>query len=335
MIKTSLCGLTADEIHDLTGSERRHSIAIANSLYKKKISDIMLIPGIPVRIKKEIKEKFFPGIYPPVASRESSDGTIKFLFRNDRGQEFETVLLKAKKRTTVCVSSQSGCRMGCPFCATGKYGFRGDLTVQDILTQVLGIPYAGIVTHIVFMGMGEPLDNPGNVLKACKILLAEWGLSISARHITVSTVGIIPALRSFLEKINCNITLSLYSPFPDERYLAIPAERKYPAIGIIDLIKNHKPDKKRRFSVAYIMISNTTDTDNHLEGLKGLLRGTGIRVNLLPYHEIPGDNKITSSPERLQYFKHELVISGISASVRKSAGLDVSAACGLLASGLV
>ena len=335
MIKTSLCGLTADEIHELTGSEKRHAIAIANSLYKKKISDIMLIPDIPLRIKKELKERFFPGIYPPAASRVSSDGTIKFLFRNDRGQEFETVLLKDKKRTTVCVSSQSGCRMGCPFCATGKYGFRGDLTVQDILTQVLGIPYAGIVTHIVFMGMGEPLDNFGNVLKACKILLAEWGLSISARHITVSTVGIIPALRSFLEKINCNITLSLYSPFPDERYLAIPAERKYPAIEIIDLIKNHKPDKKRRFSVAYIMISNTTDTDNHLEGLKGLLRGTGIRVNLLPYHEIPGDNKITSSPERLQYFKHELVISGISASVRKSAGLDVSAACGLLASGLV
>ncbi len=335
MIKTSISGLTADEIHDLTGSERKHAIAIANSLYKKKISDIMLIPDIPVRIKKELKEKFFPGIYPPVTSRESSDGTIKFLFRNDRGQEFETVLLKDKKRTTVCVSSQSGCRMGCPFCATGKYGFRGDLSVQDILTQIHGIPNAGIVTHVVFMGMGEPLDNPGNVMKACNILSAEWGLTISARNITVSTVGITPAVKSFLENTVCNLVLSLYSPFPDERYLAIPAERRYPAVEIIDLMKNHKKDKKRRFSIAYIMIRNTNDTGRHLEALKELLRGTDIRVNLLPYHEIPGDNKITSSPGKLQYFKHKLVTSGISASVRKSAGLDVSAACGLLASGLV
>jgi len=334
MIKTSLCGLTADEIHDLTGSERRHAIAIANSLYKKKISDIMLIPDIPVRIKKELKEKSFPGIFPPVSSIESSDGTIKFLFRNERGQEFETVLLKDKKRTTVCVSSQSGCRMGCPFCVTGQYGFRGNLSIRDILTQVLGIPHSGVVTHVVFMGMGEPFDNPENVMKACNILSAEWGPAISVRNITVSTVGITPAIRSFLEKTDCNITLSLYSPFHDERYLTIPAEKSYPAYEIIDLMKNLQLNKKRRLSVAYIMISNTNDTEKHLEGLKALLRGTAIRINLLPYHRIPGDDKISSSPERLQYFKHELIVSGISASVRKSTGLDVSAACGLLASGL-
>jgi len=334
MIKTSLCGLTADEIDELAGSDRRHAIAIANCLYKKKINDIMLVPDIPVRVKKELKEKSFPGIYPPVASKESTDGTIKFLFRNERGQEFETVLLKDKKRTTVCVSSQSGCRMGCPFCVTGQYGFRGNLSIRDILTQVLGIPHSGVVTHVVFMGMGEPFDNPENVMKACNILSAEWGPAISVRNITVSTVGITPAIRSFLEKTDCNITLSLYSPFHDERYLTIPAEKSYPAYEIIDLMKNLQLNKKRRLSVAYIMISNTNDTEKHLEGLKALLRGTAIRINLLPYHRIPGDDKISSSPERLQYFKHELIVSGISASVRKSTGLDVSAACGLLASGL-
>jgi len=334
MIKTSLCGLTANEIHDLTGSDRRHAIVIANYLYKRKIDDIMLIPDIPVRVKRELMEKSFPGIYPPVASKESIDGTIKFLFRNEGGQEFETVLLKDKKRTTVCVSSQSGCRMGCPFCVTGKYGFRGDLSIRDILTQVLGLPYSGIATHIVFMGMGEPLDNPDTVLKACNIFSAEWGPAISARNITVSTVGITPAVKSFLEKSACNITLSLYSPFPDERYMTIPVEKSYPAQEIIDLMKNHQPDKKRRLSVAYIMINNTNDTEKHLAGLKALLLGTTIRVNLLPFHEIPGGDKISSSPERLQYFKHELVTAGISASVRKSTGMDVSAACGLLASGL-
>ena len=294
----------------------------------------MFIPDIPVRVKKDLNGKSFPGIYPPVASRESTDGTIKFLFRNEGGQEFETVLLKNKKRTTVCVSSQSGCRMGCLFCVTGKYGFRGDLSVRDILTQVLGLPYSGILTHVVFMGMGEPMDNFDNVLKACKILSAEWGPAISTRNITVSTVGITPGVRSFLEKSVCNITLSLYSPFPDERYMAIPVEKKYPASEIIDMMKDHKPGKRRRLSVAYMMIRNTNDSERHLEGLKALLRGTAIRINLLPYHEIPGDDKVSSSPERMQYFKHELVLSGISASVRKSAGLDVSAACGLLASDL-
>jgi len=331
MIKTSLCGLTADEIHDLTGSDRRHAITIANYLYKRKIGDIMLIPDIPVRVKKELIEKSFPGIYPPVTSKESIDGTIKFLFRNEGGQEFETVLIKDKKRTTVCVSSQSGCRMGCPFCATGKYGFRGNLSVRDILTQVLGLPNSGIVTHVVFMGMGEPLDNPDNVLKACNIFSAEWGPAISGRNITVSTVGIAPSVKSFLEKSACNLTLSLYSPFHDERYMTIPAEKSYPAHDIIELMRNHQLNRKRRLSVAYLMISKINDTEKHLEGLKELLRGTQIRVNLLPYNKIPGDYKTSSSPERLQYFKHELVTAGISASVRKSTGLDVSAACGLLA----
>jgi len=334
MIKTSLCGLTADEIHDLTGSDRKHVIAIANCLYKKKISDIMLFQGIPGRVKKELNEKSFPGIYLPVTSKRSSDGTMKFLFRNESGQEFETVLLTEKKRTTVCVSSQSGCRMGCPFCVTGQYGFRGNLSTRDILTQVLGLPGSGKVTHVVFMGMGEPMDNLENVLKACYILSAEWGPAISSRNITVSTVGITPAVKSFLEQSACNIALSLYSPFPEERYRTVPAEKKYPAHEIIDIMKNNRARKKRRISIAYIMIRNMNDTEKHLEGLKALIHGTGIRINLLPYHAIAGDNNISSSPSRMQYFKHQLVISGVSASIRKSKGVDVSAACGLLASEL-
>jgi 23S rRNA (adenine2503-C2)-methyltransferase len=334
MIKTSLCGLTADEIHDLTGSGRNHAIAIANCLYKNRIEDIILVPDIPKRIKEELNRKSFPGIYKPVASQRSSDGTIKYLFKNENDQEFETVLLRDNKRITVCVSSQSGCRMGCPFCVTGKSGFRGNLTVRDILTQVLGLTGSEKVTHIVFMGMGEPMDNIDNVLKACNILSAEWGLAISPRNITVSTVGITPGIKSFLEYSNCNLALSLFSPFPVERYQAIPAEKKYPAHEIIDLMKNYRSGRKRRMSVAYIMIRDTNDTEKHLGGLKALLHGSGIRINLLPYHSIPGDNNISSSAERMQYFKHELVISGISASIRKSKGIDVSAACGLLASGL-
>jgi 23S rRNA (adenine2503-C2)-methyltransferase len=334
MIKRSLCGLTADEIRILAESSTSHATVIANCLYKKRIGNLMFIPEIPKKVKEELNKKSIPGIYKPVASKRSSDGTIKYLFRNESEQEFETVLLTDNKRTTVCVSSQSGCRMGCPFCVTGKYGFRGNLSARDILTQVLGLPGSEKVTHVVFMGMGEPMDNIENVLKACNILSAEWGLAVSPRNITVSTVGITPGIKYFLEKSNCNIALSLYSPFPEERSRTVPAEKKYPAHEIIQMMKAHQSGTKRRMSIAYIMIRDTNDTEKHLEGLKALLHGSGIRINLLPYHAIPGDDNISSSPERMQYFKHELVISGISASIRKSKGIDVSAACGLLASGL-
>jgi len=334
MIKTSLCGLTADEIMNLAGSDHSHAIAIANCIYKKRIDNILLFPGISKQLKEDLNNISFPGIHKPVDSNKSSDGSIKYLFRNETGLEFETVYLPDNKRNTVCVSSQSGCRMGCPFCATGKYGFRGNLSVQDIINQVISIPEYGNITHVVFMGMGEPMDNIDNVIIACTILSAGWGLAISPRNITVSTVGITPGVEMFLTQSNCNLALSLYSPFPEERYRAVPAEKRYPAGKIIVIMKNYPILKKRRMSIAYVMIRGINDTDRHLEGLINLLKESKIRINLLPYHSIPDDENTSSSIKRMQHFKHQLFISGISASIRKSRGLDVSAACGLLASGL-
>jgi 23S rRNA (adenine2503-C2)-methyltransferase len=224
--------------------------------------------------------------------------------------------------------------MGCPFCATGKYGFRGNLSVRDILTQVLAPGIEGKVTHVVFMGMGEPMDNIDNVLRACEIMTASWGMAISPGKITVSTVGITPGVRKYLGSCNSNLALSLFSPFPEERLRSVPAEKSYPAREIIELMKSATSLKKRRMSVAYVMIRGVNDTAAHLEALKGLLHGSGIRVNLLPYHQLPGDVNISSPPETMNKFRHELVISGISASIRKSKGADISAACGLLAAGL-
>ncbi|MBN2665639.1 MAG: radical SAM protein [Bacteroidales bacterium] len=330
----SLCGLTASEISELAECDERHALAIANWLYKRKSDDLMLVKGLSRKAKEKLMETSCPGIYDPVSSLRSADGTVKFLFSNEDGKEFETVLMSNPKRTTVCVSSQSGCRMGCPFCATGHYGFRGDLSVRDILNQVLGPGIDGKVTHVVFMGMGEPMDNLDNVLKACDIMTAEWGMAISPRNITVSTVGITPGVRKFLDSCECNLALSLFSPFPEERLKSVPAEGKYPAREILEVMKSARTGKKRRMSVAYIMIRDMNDTRGHLEGLKELLRDTGIRVNLLPYHSVPGDGNVSSPMETMNHFKHELVISGISASIRKSAGADIFAACGLLASGL-
>jgi 23S rRNA (adenine2503-C2)-methyltransferase len=339
MVKKNLCGLTSYEMFSLirpSGFSQAHATSIANSIYKKRFPEISQIKKIPEKLKTELAVTACTGLFKPVASEISADKTIKYLFRTVEGKEFETVYIPDNKRNTVCVSTQSGCRMGCPFCVTGRYGFHGNLTAGEIVNQVLSIPVAENVTHIVFMGMGEPMDNLENVLNACEILTAEWGLAISARNVTVSTVGITQGVKEFLQSSDCNLTLSLYSPFMEERRKIIPAEKHYPAHEILEMMKNYPAKKKRRLSIAYVMISGLNDTENHLDGLKTLLMDSKIRVNLLPYHSVDKkDINVSSSSERMQLFKHNLVVSGISASVRKSRGIDISAACGHLATGLI
>jgi 23S rRNA (adenine2503-C2)-methyltransferase len=337
MSKKSICGLTAAEILSSTGSagfELSDAVTIANSIYKRRTRSLSEIPKISKKLKKELEEKFISGIFDPICSVVSADKTVKFLFRTDSGLEFETVYLPENKRNTVCISTQSGCRMGCPFCVTAGYGFRGNLSAGEMVNQILSLPDAKKVTHIVFMGMGEPMDNLDNVLKACEIITSEWGLSVSPRNVTISTVGIIQGVEKFLSTSECNLTLSLYSPFTEERINMIPAEKLNPAKEIVELMKDYQGKKKRRFSIGYIMIEGVNDTDRHLEGLELLLRGSKIRVNLLPYHTVGSDPNRSSAEERMQFFKYNLVVSGISSSIRKSRGVDISAACGLLAKDL-
>jgi 23S rRNA (adenine2503-C2)-methyltransferase len=329
----SLCGLTADEIYDLIGSSgftRIQAVSVSNSIYKKKISEITHFAGVPLRLKEMLQDVAFTGINPPISLEVSADRSVKYLFRSEDGKEFETVYIPDEKRNTVCVSTQSGCRMGCSFCVTSRYGYRGNLTAGEIVNQIIAIPYSSNVTHVVFMGMGEPMDNIGNVLKACKLITSEWGLAISSKNVTVSTVGIMPGIERFLSESECNLTLSLFSPFAGERKKMVPVESKYPAGSIIKLLKGYPLKRKRRLSLGYIMIKDLNDTDSHLEELKNILAGSSIRINLLPYHA-PDEQYSSSSPERIQFFKHNLIISGISASIRKSRGADISAACGLLA----
>lgn len=337
MGKKILCGSTADEIFryiEPSGFTISQAISITNNIYKKKTIEIAQISKIPGKLKDLLEVNAISGIFNPVAREVSTDLSVKYLFRTDSGIEFETVFIPDKKRATVCVSTQSGCRMGCPICVTASFGFHGDLSAGEIVNQILGIPEANEVTHVVFMGMGEPMDNLKNVLKACEIITAEWGLTISPRNVTVSTVGITPGVLQFLKLSDCNLTLSLHSPFKEERMGIIPVEKRYPMKVIIELMKDYPVKKKRRLSLAYVMIKDFNDTDHHLEGLKSLLKNSKIRVNLLPYHQIGKDSNSSSTAERMHYFKHNLVISGISASVRKSRGIDISAACGQLASGL-
>ncbi len=332
-----LIGLTYNEIESYIagmGYSKSHALTINNYLYKRRITDFSLIPGLPVALKDMLVSQMRASVTGPVSCSAADDGTVKYLFRTAGGKEFETVFIPDGRRNTVCVSTQSGCRMGCKYCATARYGYHGNLDAGEIIGQVLKIPQAGIIDHVVFMGMGEPMDNLENVIKACTIMTSEKGMALGNARITVSSVGLTREIITFLEKTGCNFTLSLHSPFPAERAMILPVEKKYPVSEIIEILKSLPAKRGRRITLAYVMIKGWNDTDTHLQALTGLVRGSSIRINLLPFHSIPGSGLVTSTEERMQYFRHSLVISGVSASVRKSRGADISAACGLLAASL-
>jgi 23S rRNA (adenine2503-C2)-methyltransferase len=314
-----------------TGYSSSYAGIIANSVYKRKTANLLLDKKIPPKLARLIMEICDTDIIGPERSESSADGSIKYIYRNKEGLLFESVFIPEPKRKTVCVSVQSGCRMGCPFCATSSYGFHGNLDAGDIVNQVLGIPGSPEVTHIVFMGMGEPLDNRENLFKAIEIFTSDWGMSISPANITVSTVGIYRGVKDFLSSSKCNLTLSLFSPFSDERIRVVPAEKKNPASDIISLMKEYPLRRRRRLSIAYVMIKDINDSDRHLEALIKMISVSGIRINLLPFHRTGDESFFPSPAERISFFRERLSEAGIPATIRKSRGSDIFAACGLLA----
>jgi 23S rRNA (adenine2503-C2)-methyltransferase len=332
MNQKRVAGSDLIDIEEFLGSfgiDKRYSRRLLYWIYRRGVRSFEEINDIPAKILCILSENAITGLNVPIASQTSSDGSVKYLFTTAGGLTHETVYLPDGKRHTVCVSVQSGCRMGCRFCATGRNGWGGNLTAGEIVNQVISIPHE--VTHIVLMGMGEPGDNINEVIRACRILTAEWGLAAGRSRVTVSTVGVTPAVMRLLEETECNITLSLHSPFTEERREVIPAEARWPFAETLALLKDYDNRRKRRFTVAYVMIRDRNDSDRHLEELKRLLAGSGIRVNLLPYHPLEGDDARSSGTDVMIRFKHELVTSGIGASVRKSRGSDIDAACGMLA----
>jgi 23S rRNA (adenine2503-C2)-methyltransferase len=330
--KISLTGLSPEQLENILSAiqvDKKYASRLLYWVYRRNIRSFTEIDDIPKKIIEKLSVVSDLGIIHPYYSVKSVDGSVKHLFKTGDGKYFESVYIPDGKRNTICVSVQSGCRMGCRFCATGRYGWHGNLTAGEIISQVTSLPEE--ITHVVFMGMGEPCDNAEEVVKACRILVSEWGMAKGRANITISTVGVMPGLERLLSDTDCNITLSLHSPFPEERAAIIPVEKLWPAHELLGLIRRQKAVRKRRFTVAYVMINGVNDTDRHLEELKGLLSGTGIRVNLLPYHSLPGDEFYSSSDERMMFFKHFLVTSGTGASIRRSRGNDVYAACGMLA----
>ena len=304
---------------------------LAGWLYGRKVLDIDLMTNISKAGRDRLKEEYDLGVTLPSTCQVSSDGTKKYLFPLGGGNAVEAVMIPDDDRKTLCVSSQAGCRMGCKFCMTGRQGFHGHLSAAGILSQFVSIDEAAELTNAVFMGMGEPLDNFDNVLRAIEVLTADWGFAWSPKRITLSTIGVLPNLRRYLDLTKCHLAVSLHSPFADERAELMPVQKAWPIEDVIDLLHEYDFTGQRRVSFEYTMFAGLNDDKRHADALIRLLKGLECRVNLIRFHKIP-DAPFEPSPQVImENFRDRLSGHGITCTIRASRGEDIMAACGMLA----
>lgn len=331
-MKEALFGKNLDQLTDVVlelGLPKFTGKQLADWLYKKQITTVDEMSNLSKQARMLLNEKYELGLKAPVKVQKSTDGTKKYLFQVPDGF-IESAYIPEKTRNTLCLSSQVGCKMRCLFCMTGKQGLQGNLTANEILNQIKSIPESTQLTNLVYMGMGEPMDNLEAVMQSLEILTSDWGFEWSAKKITVSTIGLIPEMRRFIQNTNCNLAVSLHSPFETERRLLMPVSQKYPAAEIISEIKKYDFSKQRRVSFEYIVFKGMNDTQKHVKELARLLNGLNCRINLIRYHPIPNTQLEKTDEDRLQQFKEALNAKGIFTSVRASRGQDIDAACGLL-----
>jgi 23S rRNA (adenine2503-C2)-methyltransferase len=303
---------------------------IARWLYRRHICSIDEMTDISAAGRTLLKESCSLGLSAPLRESVSMDGTKKYLFRTSEGTLIESAYIPDGERATLCVSSQAGCRMGCRFCATARQGLQHSLSVTDILNQIISLPECERLTNLVFMGMGEPLDNYDNVMRAIEILTADWGFAWSPKRITLSTIGVLPNLKRYLDECRCHLAVSLHDPFGPERLSIMPVQGAWPIQEVIDLIKQYDFTGQRRVSFEYTMFAGFNDTKVHADALIRMLKGLECRMNLIRFHRIPDSPYYSPSQEKMIAFRDTLTAKGIQTTIRASRGEDIKAACGLL-----
>ncbi len=337
-----LIGMTLDQLKGLAVRGGMPSFVgkqLADWLYVKRITEFSQMLNISKKNREWLENNYVVGREKPVSSVRSSDGTVKYLFQAAPGKYVESVYIPDKDRATLCVSSQIGCKMNCYFCATGKQGFKGNLTTAAIINQILSIPPEpqkghepmSPLTNVVFMGMGEPLDNLSAVLPVIEILTAPWGLAWSPKRITVSTVGKLPELKDLLEKTQVHVAISVHTADSRERESMMPAQKAFPISSVMRLLSGYDFSHQRRLSLEYIMWRGVNDDVAHAEQLVRLIGNIECRVNLIRFHAIGGVDLQPASEERMLMFRNLLNQKGITATIRASRGEDIMAACGMLA----
>lgn len=350
----NLFGQTLSQLQQLCNQlelPRYAARQLCDWLYKKRVERIDNMTNLSLAARRKLADTVELRHMRPITSQTSGDGTRKYLFDDDEQRHaVEAVFIPDDDRATLCVSCQRGCKMGCRFCVTGQQGFHGNLTTGEILDQLFAVENPSIpptlepsnpqtlkpsnprpITNIVFMGMGEPMDNLDSVLAATEILTADWGLGWSPKRITVSSVGITPMLRRFLDESRCHLAISLHNPFGDERQQMMPMEKAYPIADTIELLRQYDWSGQRRISFEYIMFDGLNDSRRHADGLLRLLKGLPCRVNLIRFHTSPDMPYRTASDATIRSFQEYLNRHGVTCTLRASRGEDIMAACGLLA----
>ncbi len=333
MTKQPLFGKTPDELKKLVlshGLPAYTARQIGEWLYKKNARTFDEMTNLSKQTRELLGEHYVVGLVDFTNVQASTDGTKKYLFPTADKRFIEAAYIPEDERATLCVSSQVGCKMGCLFCMTGKQGFQSQLTAGEIVNQIVSLPERDKLTNIVYMGMGEPFDNLEGVMQSLEILTSDWGLAMSPRRITVSTIGMIPAMKHFIENSECHLAISIHTPFHDERRKLMPIENVYPIAEVIDVLRSYDFGKQRRVSFEYIMFKGINDTQRHVKELARLLNGVRCRINLIRFHPIPDTPLESSDNDTIEWFREALLKKDIRTTLRASRGQDIFAACGLL-----
>ena len=334
----NLLGKTLPELQAITanaGWPRFVARQIADWLYGKRVTDMQQMTNLSLAARAYLSEQYTIGRHQPVMEMVSVDGTRKYLFAV--GEQFvESVYIPEEDRATLCVSTQIGCKMGCKFCMTGTLGFHGQLSAMEILNQIFAIDQLQIannrlpISNVVLMGEGEPMDNIDQVLRALEIMTASYGPAWSPKRITVSSVGVIPGLKRFLDESDCHVAISLHNPFSEERREIMPAEKAWSIEKVVELLRQYDFTGQRRVSFEYICWSGVNDTPRHAQALLSLLRGLECRINLIRFHAGANDSFPASDEKRMIAFRDYLTTHGLTTTIRRSRGEDILAACGML-----
>lgn len=334
-----LLGKTLSELQEIAlsvGLPKFSGKQIAEWLYVRRVSSFDEMTNISLKGREALKAQYIVGRHNPVREAISQDGTRKYLFEcsvsgpKKTEQFVECVYIPEEDRATLCVSTQAGCKMGCRFCMTGTLGFHGNLTAADILNQIF---YFSDLTNIVLMGEGEPMDNLDNVLRALEIMTADYGCAWSPKRITVSSVGVLPGLKRFLDESECHLAISLHNPFWTERAEIMPAEKMCSISKIVELLHQYDWTHQRRVSFEYICWPNNS-TPRHARELLRLLKGLNCRINLIRFHEGVDREFPSSNENQMVWLRDYLTEHGITTTIRRSRGEDILAACGMLVNAL-
>ncbi len=307
---------------------------IAGWLYESRVESIDVMSNLPAALREYLKNRFKIGGAEVSHVARSADGTRKLLLRLEDGEGIETVVIPTEKRVTLCISSQAGCAMACEFCATARMGLHRNLTTGEILAQIFAalreLSPGEELTNYVFMGMGEPLGNYPRLLKTLRIMTAEWGMAISPRRITVSTVGLVPMMERLAAEFPVNIAVSLHATTNTLRDRLAPINKRYPLEQLIDSCRRLPIKRRDRITFEYVMLAGVNDSAADAKRLVKLLAPIRAKVNLIFFNPFTGSLLKTSPRAAVEAFQAVLLSGNLTATIRESRGLDIAAACGQL-----